>query len=62
MKRGLLIGLMLMLGACQRPTRKSLEVTHEPVTTVIACYGTKVETLPAIWKINGHYRYLPKNR
>jgi uncharacterized protein len=24
-----------------------------------ACCGTKVETLPSNWKINGHYRYLP---
>jgi uncharacterized protein len=27
-----------------------------------ACCGTKVETLPTSWKINGHYRYLPENR
>ncbi len=25
-----------------------------------ACCGTKVETIPRSWKINGHYRYLPK--
>jgi uncharacterized protein len=25
-----------------------------------ACCGTKVETLPRSWKINGHYRYLPR--
>ncbi|WP_310482132.1 DUF1287 domain-containing protein, partial [Chamaesiphon sp. VAR_48_metabat_403] len=25
-----------------------------------ACCGTKVETIPRNWKINGHYRYLPK--
>jgi uncharacterized protein len=25
-----------------------------------ACCGTKVETLPTSWQINGHYRYLPK--
>jgi uncharacterized protein len=25
-----------------------------------ACCGTKIETLPTSWKINGHYRYLPK--
>jgi uncharacterized protein len=24
-----------------------------------ACCGTKVETIPRNWKINGHYRYLP---
>jgi uncharacterized protein len=24
-----------------------------------ACCGTKIETLPSNWKINGHYRYLP---
>jgi uncharacterized protein YijF (DUF1287 family) len=25
-----------------------------------ACCGTKVETIPSNWKINGHYRYLPR--
>jgi uncharacterized protein len=25
-----------------------------------ACCGTKIETLPTSWKINGHYRYLPQ--
>jgi uncharacterized protein len=25
-----------------------------------ACCGAKVETIPPNWKINGHYRYLPK--
>jgi uncharacterized protein len=25
-----------------------------------ACCGTKVETIPPSWKINGHYRYLPQ--
>lgn len=25
-----------------------------------ACCGTKVETIPPNWKINGHYRYLPR--
>jgi uncharacterized protein len=25
-----------------------------------ACCGTKVETIPRNWKINGHYRYLPR--
>jgi uncharacterized protein len=25
-----------------------------------ACCGTKVETIPRSWKINGHYRYLPR--
>lgn len=25
-----------------------------------ACCGTKVETIPRDWKINGHYRYLPQ--
>ncbi len=24
-----------------------------------ACCGTKIETIPRNWKINGHYRYLP---
>jgi uncharacterized protein len=27
-----------------------------------ACCGTKVETIPRNWKINGHYRYFPKVR
>ncbi len=27
-----------------------------------ACCGTKVETIPRDWKINGHYRYLPQTR
>ncbi len=26
-----------------------------------ACCGAKVEMIPRNWKINGHYRYLPKN-
>ncbi len=25
-----------------------------------ACCGTKLETIPPSWKINGHYRYLPQ--
>jgi uncharacterized protein len=25
-----------------------------------ACCGMKVETIPSNWKINGHYRYLPR--
>jgi uncharacterized protein YijF (DUF1287 family) len=25
-----------------------------------ACCGTKVETIPRNWKINSHYRYLPR--
>ncbi len=27
-----------------------------------ACCGTKVETIPRDWKINGHYRYLPQTK
>lgn len=27
-----------------------------------ACCGAKVETIPSSWKINGHYRYLPRSR
>jgi uncharacterized protein len=25
-----------------------------------ACCGTKVENIPSSWKVNGHYRYLPR--
>jgi uncharacterized protein len=35
-------------------TNGSYQMVHN------ACCGTKVETIPSNWKINGHYRYLPQ--
>jgi uncharacterized protein len=48
------IGLHIAIVTNIKDTNGYYQMVHN------ACCGTKVETIPRSWKINGHYRYLPK--